>query len=114
MVLTGSAAEFRRCRFIARSAHVPIDAVLSGKTDLAELTAVVSSARALVCGDTGMAHIATALRTPSVVLFGPDEPAVLGSAGKPAVPPRVVARPLRRSARAVRRPGSRLDHEYTK
>lgn len=78
VVLTGSAAEFRRCRFIARSAHVPIDAVLSGKTDLAELTAVVSSARALVCGDTGMAHIATALRTPSVVLFGPTSPRYWG------------------------------------
>jgi ADP-heptose:LPS heptosyltransferase len=27
-----------------------------------------------VCGDTGVAHLATALGTPSVVLFGPTAP----------------------------------------
>jgi ADP-heptose:LPS heptosyltransferase len=78
VVLTGSAEEFRRCRFIAKAARVPIDSVLAGKTDLAELTCVVSSARAIVCGDTGIAHIATALRTPSVVLFGPTSPRYWG------------------------------------
>ncbi len=78
VVLTGTAEEFRRCRFIAKAAHVPIDSVLAGKTDLADLTCIVASARALVCGDTGMAHIATALRTPSVVLFGPTSPRYWG------------------------------------
>lgn len=78
IVLTGAAEEFRRCRFIARASHLPIDAVLAGRTDLAELAHVVASARAVVCGDTGMAHIATALRTPSVVLFGPTSPQYWG------------------------------------
>ena len=32
----------------------------------------------MVCGDTGVAHLATALRTPSVVLFGPTSPALWG------------------------------------
>jgi ADP-heptose:LPS heptosyltransferase len=32
----------------------------------------------VVCGDTGVAHLATALRTPSVVLFGPTPPARWG------------------------------------
>jgi ADP-heptose:LPS heptosyltransferase len=32
----------------------------------------------VVCGDTGVAHLATALRTPSVVLFGPTSPALWG------------------------------------
>jgi len=31
-----------------------------------------------VCGDTGVAHLATALGTPSVVLFGPTSPARWG------------------------------------
>jgi ADP-heptose:LPS heptosyltransferase len=31
-----------------------------------------------VCGDTGVAHLATALGTPSVVLFGPTAPARWG------------------------------------
>lgn len=78
IVMTGSASEFRRCRYIARAAHLPIQAVLAGKTDLEDLACIVSSARAIVCGDTGMAHIATALRTPSVVLFGPTSPRYWG------------------------------------
>lgn len=78
IMMTGSAAEFRRCRFIAKAAHLPIHAVLAGQTDLEDLACIVASARAIVCGDTGIAHIATALRTPSVVLFGPTSPRYWG------------------------------------
>lgn len=41
---------------------------------LLALAARVASARLLVCGDTGPAHLATAFATPSVVLFGPTSP----------------------------------------
>ena len=34
VVMTGSAAEFRRCRYIAKAAHLPIDCVLAGNTGL--------------------------------------------------------------------------------
>jgi ADP-heptose:LPS heptosyltransferase len=78
VVVTGSSAEFRRCRFIARSAHLPIESVAAGTTDLEDLACIVASARAVICGDTGIAHIATALRTPSVVLFGPTSPRYWG------------------------------------
>lgn len=78
VVLTGSQAEFRLCRFIAEAAHLPIDAAIAGQTDLGELACIVASARAVVCGDTGMAHVATALRTPSVILFGPTSPQFWG------------------------------------
>lgn len=74
VVLTGNSDEFRRCRFIAKSVHLPIDTVLAGKTGLDDLTSLVACARAVVCGDTGIAHIATAVGTPSVVLFGPTSP----------------------------------------
>lgn len=46
--------------------------------DLPDLMAVVDAADRVVCGDTGIAHLATALGTPSVVLFGPVDPAVWG------------------------------------
>ncbi len=72
--ITGSATEFRRARAIARRAGLPITDVIAGKTNLAGLTGVIGSARAVVCGDTGVAHLATATRTPSVVLFGPMSP----------------------------------------
>lgn len=78
IVLTGSGPEFRRCRYIARAAHVPMQSVLAGKTTLEELACIVAGARAVVCGDTGIAHVATALRTPSVVLFGPTSPRYWG------------------------------------
>ncbi len=78
MLLTGSSREFRRCRFIAKAAGLPLHAVTAGSTDLTQLACIVASAQALVCGDTGIAHIATALATPSVILFGPTSPRYWG------------------------------------
>jgi ADP-heptose:LPS heptosyltransferase len=46
--------------------------------DLPGLAALVAAAELVVCGDTGVAHLATAYRTPSVLLFGPTPPAVWG------------------------------------
>jgi ADP-heptose:LPS heptosyltransferase len=50
----------------------------AGPTDLLQMAAVVAAAARVVCGDTGVAHLATALGTPSVVLFGPTSPARWG------------------------------------
>jgi ADP-heptose:LPS heptosyltransferase len=53
-------------------------------TTLAELAGVVAHARLVVSGDTGIAHLATAYGTPSVVLFGPVPPSRWGPpAGRP-------------------------------
>jgi ADP-heptose:LPS heptosyltransferase len=46
--------------------------------DLRELAALVAGAARVLCADTGIAHLATALGTPSVVLFGPTSPARWG------------------------------------
>lgn len=83
IVLTGNRAEFRRCRLIARAAHLPLSSVVAGQTDLRELASLVASARAVVCGDTGIAHLATAFGTPSVVLFGPTSPRYWGPPPRP-------------------------------
>ncbi len=45
---------------------------------LAELMDLVATARLVICGDTGVAHVATAYRTPSVLLFGPMSPRLWG------------------------------------
>lgn len=47
---------------------------LSGALDLPALADLVGRAALLLCGDTGVAHVATATRTPSVLLFGPSRP----------------------------------------
>lgn len=46
--------------------------------DLGALAALVAGARRVLSADTGIAHLATALGTPSVVLFGPTSPARWG------------------------------------
>ncbi len=74
VVVTGSAAEHGLARRVAHDAGLPPTAVLAGDTGLDELAALVAHARLLVSGDTGVAHLATAYGTPSVVLFGPVPP----------------------------------------
>jgi ADP-heptose:LPS heptosyltransferase len=74
VVVTGSAEERALAERVAAEAALGPDAVLAGRTDLADLTALVADARLVVCGDTGTAHLASAFGTPSVVLFGPTPP----------------------------------------
>jgi len=50
-------------------------------TDLSTLAATVAHARLVLCGDTGVAHLATAFGTPSIVLFGPTPPRHWGPPG---------------------------------
>ncbi|MCZ4495977.1 MAG: glycosyl transferase, family 9 [Thermoleophilia bacterium] len=78
VVFTGSGQERPLAERAAAAAGAPPTSVLAGSTDLEELAAIVAGARAVVCGDTGVAHLATALRTPSVVLFGPTPPRLWG------------------------------------
>ncbi|MGY1688836.1 glycosyltransferase family 9 protein [Geodermatophilus sp. SYSU D01105] len=76
--VTGGPAEVPLARAVAEEAGLGEDAVLAGRTSTLELAAVVAGARVVVSGDTGMAHLATAYRRPSVVLFGPVSPALWG------------------------------------
>ena len=78
VVITGGHGEVDLTRHVARLAGLPATAVLAGRTDLLGLATVVAAAARVVCSDTGVAHLATALRTPSVVLFGPESPARWG------------------------------------
>jgi ADP-heptose:LPS heptosyltransferase len=78
IVITGNADERPLALSIARSAGLDERVVVAGRTSLLELTALVAAAARVVCGDTGVAHLATALRTPSVVLFGPVAPTLWG------------------------------------
>jgi heptosyltransferase II len=53
----------------AKSKKKPI--ILTGKTNLAEAVAVLSEIDLLVSNDMGLAHIAPAVGTPTIVIFGP-------------------------------------------
>lgn len=47
--------------------------VLAGRTSIADLKALLACCSLVVSNDTGTAHVAGALRIPTVVLFGPTE-----------------------------------------
>jgi ADP-heptose:LPS heptosyltransferase len=76
VVVTGSAAEHDLAVRVATRAGLGEEAAVS--TGLGELAGLVARARLLISGDTGIAHLATAYGTPSVVLFGPMSPARWG------------------------------------
>ncbi|MEU4336126.1 glycosyltransferase family 9 protein [Micromonospora lupini] len=78
VLVTGSADEHALAARVADAAGLSPDAVLAGRTDLGALAALVADARLVVSGDTGVAHLATAYGTASVVLFGPVPPAAWG------------------------------------
>jgi ADP-heptose:LPS heptosyltransferase len=74
VLLTGTRSERERCLLVAHRAGIPESDVLAGRTTPLELAALVGAAGLVLSGDTGVAHLATAFATPSVVLFGPVSP----------------------------------------
>jgi len=72
-VLVGSVEEVELCSAIAAASGAdPI--VLAGLTSLPEFVAVVAAARAVIANDSGASHIASAVGTPVVSIFGPTTP----------------------------------------
>ncbi|MGW7463604.1 glycosyltransferase family 9 protein [Streptomyces xantholiticus] len=86
VVVTAGAAEGRLAASVADRAGLGQDAVLGGTrgdVPFDVLMALVAQARCVVVGDTGLAHLATALGTPSVTLFGPVAPRLWGPPPRP-------------------------------
>ena len=68
VVLTGTTEELPLTRAVAAAMKAPsLD--LAGRTNLGSLAALVQGARLLICNNTGVSHLAAALRVPSVVIF---------------------------------------------
>lgn len=74
IVFSGGTEERALALEAARLAGLGDESVLAGILDLASFAALVADAALLVTGDTGAAHLASAFRTPSIVLFGPVGP----------------------------------------
>jgi ADP-heptose:LPS heptosyltransferase len=71
VLVTGSAAERDLTSYVAGDHATD----LGGRTNLAELAAVLESAACVVVGNTGPAHLAAAVGTPVASLFAPVVPA---------------------------------------
>ncbi len=73
VVMMGSKGDTDVAREVAvASAHPPID--LTGKTDLAQAAAILAEADLLISNDMGLAHLAPAVGTKTIVIFGPTNP----------------------------------------
>lgn len=98
-VLVGTAGERQLCSGIAATARCGA-LVLAGRTGIPELVALVSRASAVVANDSGAAHIAAAVGTPVVSIFGPTSPAAgytpFTAAGRVVEHPDLACRPCSR------------------
>ncbi|MGI0484552.1 glycosyltransferase family 9 protein [Pantanalinema rosaneae CENA516] len=73
IVLTGSKAEASLTQSVAQAMRFPaIDLV--GKTSLGTIAALLKQSQLVVCNDTGISHLAAALRVKSVVVFSNSDP----------------------------------------
>ena len=80
IILTGAKKDIGLCKKISGSMKNK-PALLCGKTDLKTLGSVFEKAKRVVSNDSGPMHIAVAVKTPVVALFGPTSPEVTGPYG---------------------------------
>jgi len=73
VIVTGSRAEASLCAGVCGDNEHAYS--LAGATDVATLARVLAGAAAVICGNTGPAHLAAAVGTPVVTLFAPTVPA---------------------------------------
>ncbi|MFF9404972.1 glycosyltransferase family 9 protein [Streptomyces anandii] len=78
VVVTGGADEGDLVATLAKRAGLPDTDVFGGGLPYDRFSALVAGARAVVSGDTGIAHLAVAHATPSVTLCGPVPPSRWG------------------------------------
>src|SRR3989338_686673 len=83
IVLPGGAQDSQLAEFVAGPAQRELrPVILTGETNLKELIALMKKAKLVVSADSGPLHIANAVGTPTVGLFGPTRPEITGPRGK--------------------------------
>lgn len=81
IVLLGGPKDIEEAKMIASNMEgEPI--LTAGRTDLKELAALLKHVNLLVTNDTGPMHIAAAVGTPTVAIFGPTDPNRTGPYGE--------------------------------
>jgi heptosyltransferase-2 len=81
LVLTGSAADRQTVDAVAGQLPGTTRLDVAGDLDLPALAALLGRLDVLVTGDTGPMHLAAAMATPVVALFGPSNPGRYGPRG---------------------------------
>jgi heptosyltransferase-2 len=109
VVVLGGSREAELTARVARAAPGALD--LGGRTDLLDLAAVLSLCDLVVTNDTGPMHLAGAMGTPTVSLWGPSEPGEVRQVGAPdtrVTGPDLPCKPCRRNACGRLGPGTLL------
>lgn len=75
----GSQEEYERAQAIAK-AHV--NAIALPKMALNNMAAILSHAKAAVCSDTGLAHMAAVAATPAITLYAVTDTLLIGTVGQ--------------------------------
>lgn len=82
IVVVGAAAETPYVKSMLEQVQTRERVIdLSGQTPLDELVALFAQARVLMSNDTGPLHLASAVGTPTVSVFGPETPVLFGPRG---------------------------------
>lgn len=90
VIVLGSPGEKEICGLVTGSMkHPGMD--LCGRTTLGQAMALIQRCNLVVTNDSGLMHVAGALRTPTVAIFGSTNPATTGPLGEKA---RIVRHPV--------------------
>ena len=81
IITLGTAAEYDACQQVAAAA-APNGMNLAGQTTLAELAGVLALSAGVLCNDSGGMHLAAALGTPLVAIYGITNPGQTGPLGR--------------------------------
>ncbi|MBI5041449.1 MAG: glycosyltransferase family 9 protein [Gammaproteobacteria bacterium] len=73
VILLGGPSDTDRCGSVAQNCPLP-HVNLAGQTGLLEAAAVLARATVFVGNDSGLGHLASAVGTPTLTLFGPGQP----------------------------------------
>ncbi|MDO8694828.1 MAG: glycosyltransferase family 9 protein [Sheuella sp.] len=82
ILITGSPAEHAYVEKVRVQAGVPNALNFAGQVSFAELPALYTLADVMVTNDSGPGHFSSVTKLRTVVLFGPETPALYGSLGK--------------------------------
>ncbi|MBI5460824.1 MAG: glycosyltransferase family 9 protein [Gammaproteobacteria bacterium] len=73
IILLGGPGDAERCARVAQDCPLPC-VNLAGQTGLLDAAAVLARATVFVGNDSGLGHLASAVGTPTLTLFGPGQP----------------------------------------
>lgn len=78
IIFTGSKPEQKEVQEIINNMSNKTYVDICGKTTINQLVAVIKKCKLVLCPDTGIMHIAKAVKTPVLALFGPEDPRTWG------------------------------------